>query len=50
MGEDLAEFAKNRNTDHDFPPPFMWAEINNTNPNCFICKMSSFENHKICNE
>ena len=26
---DLTEFGKKRNTDHDFPPPFMWAENNN---------------------
>ena len=29
--EDLAEFGKKRNTDHDFPPPFMWAENNKYN-------------------
>ena len=28
MGGDLAEFEKKRNTDHDFPPPYMWAENN----------------------
>ena len=25
----LAEFVKKRVTDHDFPPPFIWAENNN---------------------
>ena len=24
----LAEFGKNRNTDYDFPPHYMWAENN----------------------
>ena len=24
----MAEFGKKRNTYHDFPPPFMWAENN----------------------
>ena len=31
LGGDLAEFGKKRSTDHDFPPPFMWAENKNLN-------------------
>ena len=28
VGGDLAEFGKKRNTDYDFPPHYMWAEMN----------------------
>ena len=28
LGRDLAKFGKQRNIDHDFPPPFMRAENN----------------------
>ena len=30
--EVLAELVKKRITDHDFPPPFMWAANNNFKP------------------
>ena len=28
---DFVELVKKRVTDHNFPPPFMWAENNKTN-------------------
>ena len=37
LGGDLAEFGKKRNTDHEFPPPFTWAENNKK-----IVKTSTF--------
>ena len=30
LGGDLAGFEKKRNTDHAFPPPFKWAENDNS--------------------
>ena len=44
----MAEFVKKRVTDHNFPPPFLWAETNNEN-GIYVwieCKMNNDQSNR----